>query len=365
AYALADGKNKLNILAYRASASESWDSVVAQGNPCPTAQELGATNSFFKLSTYNKSCTNATAANDTKFNQLKVPYADEFMGGIAQNIKDFALSVKYIYRKGKDEVRRTTRSVLGLEADSTRTDDYYVYTNGGASTTNIVTLALQHTKPIMTYGIAHFYLLALDYTKVNRNYADYNASMTTPELENELISYQGKIMRYADKPADNFIRPFTLRLNTTHTFQIKRTKILLNNLFRWRSAYHTAVSVSGTNDCKANPTANGCNQRDGIDSNGDGIIQDGKRIDTFKKFNIAYAFNWDMRLGFEVDIYKGNTLYMNVDIYNVLNNKNITVYNAIATSGPTNGQVATSASQVTVPIYELGRQFWLQVGYKF
>ena len=357
AYALADGKNKLNILAYRASASESWDSVVAQGIPC--------TKGITGLSTETTSCTNATAANDTKFNQLKVPYADEFMGGIAQNIKDFSLSVKYIYRKGKDEVRRTTRSVLGLEADSTRTSNYYVYTNGGTSTTNIVTLALQHTKPIMTYGIAHFYLFALDYTQVSRNYADYNASMTTPELENELISYQGKIMRYADKPADNFIRPFTLRLNTTHTFQIKRTKILLNNLFRWRSSYHTAVSVSGTNDCKLTPTASGCNQRDGIDSDGDGIIQDNERIDTFKKFNIANAFNWDMRVGFEVNVYKGNTLYVNVDIYNVLDNKNLTVYNAIATSGPTNGQVITSASQTAVPVYEVGRQFWVQVGYKF
>ena len=357
AYALADGKNKLNILAYRASANESWDSVVANGNPC--------TKTILNLSTETTSCTNATAANDTKFNQLKVPYADEFMGGIAQNIKDFTLSVKYIYRKGKDEVRRTTRNVLGLEADSTRTANYYVYTNGGASNTNIITLSLQHTKPIITYGIAHFYLIALDYTQVKRNYADYNASMITPELENELISYQGKIMRYADKPADNFIRPFTFRLNTTHTFQIKRTKILLNNLFRWRSSYNTAVSVSGSNDCKVSPNASGCNLRDGIDSNGDGTIQDSERIDTFKKFNIANAFNWDMRLGFEVNVNKGNTVYANLDIYNVLDNQNLTVYNAIATSGPTNGQVITSASQTAVPVYELGRQFWVQVGYKF
>ena len=343
AYALADGKNKLNILAYRASASESWDSVVASGQPCPTAQALGTTNSIFKLSTHNTSCTNATAANDTKFNQLKVPYADEFMGRIAQHIKDFALSVKYIYRKGKDEVRRTTRNVLGLEADSTRTSNYYVYTNAGQSTTNIVTLSLQNTKPLETFGIKHFYLFAFDWTDVRRNYNDYNVAMTAAELDDEFISWGGKIMRYSERPATNFVSPWTLRLNTTHSFDIGRTKWLWNNFLRFKSAYNMMLTTAEANQDTYN----------------------GVKVTTFKKFHIPYAFNWDMRLGFEVDIYKGNTLYVNVDIYNVLDNKNIAVYNAIATSGPTNGQVATSASQVTVPIYELGRQFWLQMGYKF
>lgn len=40
------------------------------------------------------------------------------------------------------------------------------------------------------------------------------------------------------------------------------------------------------------------------------------------KFN--GAFTWDMRVGFEVNVWKGNTLFMNLDIYNVLNAQNMT-----------------------------------------
>ena len=68
------------------------------------------------------------------------------------------------------------------------------------------------------------------------------------------------------------------------------------------------------------------------------------------------SFTWDMRVGFEMDIYSGNTLYVNVDIYNVLNKQNV----AIASLN-----YSSTAGTTAVPIYEVGRQFWVQVGYKF
>ena len=327
AYKLLDARSALQYTIGRDSPSKSWDSILE--NPAN-----------------NKACRNTAvedcysqSLNDTKFNQLKAPYADELMGGIAQNIYDFTLGIKYIYRKGKDEVRRSTRSVLGLEADSTRIANYYVYTNAGQSTTNVISVSLQNHKPLETFGIKHYYLFAFDWTNVVRNYADYSASMTNPEIGNDFISWGGKIIRYSERPATNFVRPYTLRLNTTHNFEIMHTKWTWNNFLRLRSPYNAMVSVSAEADKDS---------------------YNGTKIDTFRILRIPFSFSWDMRVGFEVDIYKGNTLYVNVDIYNVLNNKNLTVYNSAS-----NGQVATTATQTAIPIYELGRQFWFQMGYKF
>lgn len=80
----------------------------------------------------------------------------------------------------------------------------------------------------------------------------------------------------------------------------------------------------------------------------------------YGKMLFGAAFNWDMRLGFEMNVYKGNTLYMNLDIYNVLNTKNI------ATLSLASGDAVSGiASSTAVPVYEVGRQFWLQVGYRY
>lgn len=76
------------------------------------------------------------------------------------------------------------------------------------------------------------------------------------------------------------------------------------------------------------------------------------------KFN--GAFTWDMRVGFEVNVWKGNTLFMNLDIYNVLNAQNMT--SVSLASGDVSTAVGASA---TMPVYEVGRQFWLQVGYRY
>ena len=93
-------------------------------------------------------------------------------------------------------------------------------------------------------------------------------------------------------------------------------------------------------------------------ANQDIYPETGERVATFRAFNIKEAFTWDMRLGFEIDAYKGNSLYVNLDIYNVLNNKNQAIYN-FSTSG------VGSANFAATPTYEVGRQFWVQVGYKF
>ena len=155
--------------------------------------------------------------------------------------------------------------------------------------------------------------------------------------------YNGQIIKYRNRPVENYALPFTIRLNTTHSFDIGRTKWLLNNFFRYKAGYDRMVIISRTHP-SYNATFSG---------------------DQYGKMHFKGTFSWDMRVGFEVDFYKNqawkHTLYVNVDIYNVLNLKNMTTLSGV------NGAISNTsfASSSSIPVYEVGRRFWCQVGYKF
>lgn len=317
AYALLDGRSSLEYSLTKSSYNQTWEEAAA---------------------TQNK--------NDTNFKQLKVPYSDELMAGINQNLWMFVFNAKYIHRFGRDEVRRACLdqagniSTLNCTSNTTLTKDlHYVYTNDGLSDTDVVTLSIQNQKPISYKWFQNYFLFAFDFTNTKRNYADYNSVLTNPELANQWISYDGKIIRYADRPADNYIKPFTARLTTTHYFRIWRMQWFLNNFFRLRSSYKAITSVA--------------------DKYKDSILIDGveTKVDTFKALRVKEAFTWDMRIGFEIDVYRKNTLFVNLDIYNVLDSKNIAIANL--------SYAGSSASLTAVPTYEIGRSFYIEVGYKY
>ena len=76
--------------------------------------------------------------------------------------------------------------------------------------------------------------------------------------------------------------------------------------------------------------------------------------------NLQSAFMWDMRIGLEREVWKGSALFVNIDIYNVLNSKNLT------TLGVQDGVLLFGIPTGTsVLMYEMGRSFWAQVGFKF
>ena len=334
AFRLMEERSSLEYSLARANASKSWE-------------EIMANEANKKANCYTQSDCFSQNKNDTNFNQLRVPYSDELMGGIMQKIYMFVISAKYIYRAGRDEIRRMcanpdgtlstyscTSNVAGLTSDLR-----FVYTNLGQSTTDVISLSIQNNGGLDFNGIRNNVLFAFDWTNVRRNYNDYNTSMDANQLNNEMIWWGGEVMRYDMRPATNFARPHTIRLNTTTSFKLGKFKWLWNNFFRWRSGYNAMASIGQRTqkwvDLKA---------------------QYPEITAAFEKYRVPYAFNWDMRIGFEVAIWRGNTLYANVDVINVLDNQNLMI--ASATYSATAGTTA-------VPVYEVGRQFWLQVGYKF
>lgn len=271
-----------------------------------------------------------------KFNKLNVPYSDELMAGFVQNLNIINMSIKYIHRIGKDEIMKVSRRTINAPTSPTHSTNYTTYTNDGKSKSDIISIIIENAKIIQTFGIYHNYLFAFDYNRTSRT---YNVFSTDEDYyNNEDIKYNGKIIKYQDRPTDNFALPFTIRLNATHSFIVGRTKWTLNNFFSYRSGYERMVLIS-----KSSPN---------YDSSFKG--------NQYGRMKFKNAFKWDLRLGFDVDLYKGamrHIMYVNIDIFNVLNAK---YQNAVSGSN-----TASYASSTAVPIYELGRQFWLQIGYKF
>ncbi|MGX2985449.1 TonB-dependent receptor plug domain-containing protein [Helicobacter sp. 23-1048] len=329
AYALQNIQYSTMNALWRDSPDKSWQSILASGVKCSTTIKTNCIEPY---------------GNSTKFNKLKIPYTDELMAGIAQRIFDISLGLKYIYREGKDDIRYVSSQTAKLPTDPNYRPTYYTYTNAGKSWSNIFTLSITHDTPLESGGVKHYASFNVDWTQVRRNYIDYASAISASQLEDSDILYEGRVVPYSQRPASNFVRPFTLRLNTTHSFNIGKFKWLLNNFLRYRSAYQaiTRIHTAGTQytgtrvpNAAYNPAHNDKDQ--------------------YVAQTLRNAFTWDFRTGFEVDVRNGHTVYVNMDIFNLLDAKNPTILSA---------NYAGTSSAPTIG-YEVGRQFWLQVGYKF
>ncbi|TQR33063.1 TonB-dependent receptor [Campylobacter sp. MIT 99-7217] len=267
----------------------------------------------------------AKSENRFDFKRIKIPYDDELMFGVVQEVGLFNVSSKYIHRFGRDQVRR---SCLVPNARGGGNCDFYTYDNTGKSDTDVITLSIANTTPFMSGAMSNFLNFAFDYTNTKRSYNDYTSSYTGL-ADLEYVEYKGRLMKREDLPAENFAKPLTMRFSTTHSIRALRTNWTLNNFFRYRFAYTTRANTD--------------TRKETID----GIQRD---VDIYEDYRVRQAFTWDLRLGIEKAVYGKNTLYFNVDVFNVLDQENIAI---------------AKTSKVSVPIYELGRQFWLEVGYRY
>ncbi|MGX3046163.1 TonB-dependent receptor, partial [Helicobacter sp. T3_23-1056] len=195
-FRLMEERSSLEYSLARSDASKSWE-------------EIMANEANKKTSCYNRAdCFNQNK-NDTNFKKLRVPYTDELMGGITQKIYAFILSAKYIYRAGKDEIRRMCQAPDGSLSTMSCTSDLYmpefginardsrfVYTNLGQSSSDVVSLSITNNGGLDFGGIKNSILFAFDWTNVRRNYNDYDTSIDANALNNEMIWWGGEVIRY-------------------------------------------------------------------------------------------------------------------------------------------------------------------------
>lgn len=357
--ALSDGMNSLRKTLYRSSPDKSWEDINKECEPYVRSE--------IKRRTYTDPLTgkqmtqsyrvyyNALgqeikktdcyeiSKNSTKFDKLKVPYVDEFMAGLQQDFMGLKFETKYIYRENKDDIRQVRSDYRKLPKDERYADTYYTYTNEGKAWTNVITFSAQNTEPFKFLGAENFLLLAFDFTNVKRNYVDYT-EVSRDMSEDELIVYNGELIHSSQRPASNFVRPYTLRLTGMHLFEFGRNTYTLNNFFRFRSSYNAIALIS---------LAGRTPRNSGIAASQ--YKEEYKAYTQYGKYKIPAAFSWDMRVGVERKIFGKHSLYVNIDIFNILDTKNTTI----------NTQSYTGYSYNPSLGYEVGRQFWLQVGYKY
>jgi len=273
----------------------------------------------------------ARAADNMKFSQLDIPYDDELMFGVEQRWSGFKYGLKYVQRKGREQVIEVRGTTIGQPSNdpANLSNSYTTYTNGGRSETEILTFTVTPIDEIRWLGTSTTGLLALDWTRSESNSPDYTASDTDTYATNPYIQYDGKIMQYTDRPADNYSRPWTLRLSTMT--RIPQWNMNWSNFLRYRAAY---AKVAQTKSATTS-----------------GVFHNGQQIAVWEKREFNPALTWDMRIGWEYPFARKQAFFVNLDIFNVLDKASVAD--------------SSTASATGIPTYEVGRQFWLEVGYRF
>ncbi|MBR3481603.1 MAG: TonB-dependent receptor plug domain-containing protein [Neisseriaceae bacterium] len=346
-YALNDGKNAMSVSVNRNSPDITWDSLLAENRECAPyeRQRDPATGKWVywhykngkRVEGQDTNCVEHSK-NTTRFDKLKMPYADEFMFGISQDLGPVTTALKYIRRNGRDEVIRAYSDEYGPDGQKRGplagySDTYY--TNAGKSTSDIVLLYARNTRPLMLGKVKNNFSLALDWTNTKRNKADYNSYYRGSDYESPFIVYEGELIHQSQKPADNFTKPYTLKLEANHEWQMLGGTWRINNLFNFQSGYKKAVTST-----KWDKTGREF-----------GLPQD--KVPVYEITRIPSSFTWDAKFGAEYAVYKKNKLFFNVDVFNVTNKRNVTT-----------ASVNTNTNSVT-ETYGTGRQFWFELGYRY
>lgn len=267
------------------------------------------------------------APNNSLYHKLDVPYDDEFMLGFRQRVDWADIGVKFVHREGKDQIIEVTGNRLGLDPkDPTLSKNYKVYDNAGSSRNQTLSLTVQNNKPLHFAGMQHNALAALDFRRSassapsyrEEGLSDYNSERY---IDNPYIKYDGDVIRYRERPASNYSRPWTLRANIISHFE--PANLTVTNFLRLRDSYRQVVRT------------------------GRGVEYKNDIIEIWEEERFSKAFTWDMRLAWEKPFGKEQAVFTNLDITNVLNTRSV------------------SNSNRGIETYEVGRQFWLEVGYKF
>lgn len=297
-YRLADGRQSLWARATRASAS---------GN---TITDFGTPVTY--------------GVDDSSFRKLNIPYDDELMLGFSQRLAGLQFDLKYVQREGRDQVVRSRATYLGLEpGDGADTiANYYTYTNAGQSSSETITLSISPLQHVRLAGSTTSFMLAMDWNRTESAYTDYDTLFDTDMLDDQDVYYDGKLMPYSNLPANNFNRPWTIRLNTVTS--IPALNLTWTNFLRYRGPYEQIY--------QGNPET---------------ITINGDVYDYYQVGEVDAAPTWDTRVKWELPLGGTQSAYVAVDITNVTDQVN----NLLTDSGTIR--------------YETGRQYWLEVGYQF
>ena len=244
-----------------------------------------------------------------EFGSLKTPYADELSLGFEQEFANLAFKLNYIHRQNKNRI------VLKRDADEVNS-----YHNGSDFNVDVYTFQVNNVAPWQlgkSYWTTSF---GFDWLKTKR--ADIGLDLNP----NEAVYLDGKLMtrREMQRKVNSSTEDWIARLGLD--MQIPDYQITWSNRIYMKAPIRSYDVLDGDFD---------------------------DDISRYRSYHYGRHTQWDSSIRWQPNIVGKHNIYLQLDVLNVLNKTRKS-----KTVKPISGNDEYG-------IYTPGREFWLEVGYKF
>lgn len=246
------------------------------------------------------------------FSSLKSPYADELSLSFDQNMGNLALKLGYIHRDNKNRIILKREPIMGKRKTS--------YINGRPFGVDIYTFQLNNIEP-WKLGKT-YWTTSLGFDWLNTKRADGE------EFDlNKLVSLDGKLMTYREmlRQVNSNTEDWIARLGIDMT--IPDYDITWSNKVYMKAPIRRYDPINENNDDDDAPLR-------------------------YRSYHYGRHTQWDSSIRWQPTIRGKHSVYLQVDILNVLNKTR-------------KNKVATISTSDEYGVYTPGREFWLEVGYQF
>lgn len=245
------------------------------------------------------------------FSSLKTPYADELSLSFDQNMGNLALKLGYIHRDNKNRIILKRGEIVGGIKKSS-------YINGRPFGVDIYTFQLNNIEP-WKLGKT-YWTTSLGFDWLNTKRADGE------EFDlNKPVFLDGKLMTY---------REMLRQVNSNTEDWIARLGIdmtIPDYDITWSNKVYMKAPIRSYEELDS-------------DNNND--------ISRFRSYHYGRHTQWDSSIRWQPTIRGKHSVYLQVDILNVLNKTR-------------KNKITTISTSDEYGVYTPGREFWLEVGYQF
>ncbi|HHF3452352.1 TPA: TonB-dependent receptor plug domain-containing protein, partial [Haemophilus influenzae] len=248
------------------------------------------------------------------FSSLKTPYADELSLSFDQNMGNLALKLGYIHRDNKNRIiLKRGETVRGIKKSS--------YINGRPFGVDIYTFQLNNIEP-WKLGKT-YWTTSLGFDWLNTKRADVSNEFDP----NELVYLDGKLMTRSQmlQQVNSSTEDWIARLGIDMT--IPDYDITWSNKVYMKAPIRRYDLINSDNDDDDAPPR-------------------------YRSYHYGRHTQWDSSIRWQPTIRGKHSVYLQVDILNVLNKTR-------------KNKVTTISISDEYGVYTPGREFWLEVGYQF
>lgn len=253
-----------------------------------------------------------------RLKDLDVPYDDELRLGLRHRfLGGLTVAGSWVHREARDQITRVReRDTSGNYANN----QVYSYNNNGRGSADTLSLSLSPLKPFKALAGMHDWQVSLGRSQRRSNHNTYDDTLTDAEA-NELILYRGQVIRYGERPVEDFNAPWAAHAQLQSDFPA--ADIALVQTLRWQGGYQRVVDTGRTE------------------------TRDGVPLAVHELTRFPGTLSWDISLRWERRFGRHRP-FVQLSVSNLSNRRNVI---AISTTG--------------VVSYEAGRAATLQVGYGF